>query len=1009
MKLIRQVRRQTTPQTRPTDPDTETTAREWELMAAKRNQRIDKDALKQWMSGRWLACLSETCGIDPSRMTGQHGPCPNPNCPDGPGKDRFRAYGDAEQTGGSICNKCDSCGDGFAYIQKHHSTDFVGALRKVNDWAISRGFSSPPGSSPSAAAVSRQPVADVPAGPAKPDVDKVAEARQQFGLQPFDKTNPLHIAAVTAFCDAKDGIKPQDVVEAGCHVGKHYDGSIVLAFPAYRTAALDSAVHAWVLYRVNGSRFPEHTNKDGKKTGERKCHIVNNRKTGDGLVIVGGRERFASALNVISCEGLTDAMSIAGLLPKEYSVTSNIMGANKEEKFWNGPSGPDPTNYAGKTVICIPDNDPSRQGLISSRLKAAAIANHAREVYVAELPAKYKDARDYVADGNRFEQLTDLFETMVQVSAPVSSDPKAVATTAGDSASATECGIDEIELSFDEHSMNEDAIAALARHDKNIFQFCGGLAQISDTFGDDGLLRQRVEKLHPRTVRERISRSVRVFQFAETEDGSQKKQYKPLPKSFDAVAFRGNYPESIRRIDRVVTSPVLLRDGSILQRAGYDPESRLFADFSDRFPEISSTPSATAVRESVRLMTGLYDDFPFSSEIGVSVTIAGALTPLAREAYLGPTGPLFLFSANVRGSGKSTLADIGSIIVTGRAAVRQILPADSEETRKVLIIAAEAKDAILLWDNIPGRFGNHVIDAILTAEVFRERRLRHSEMIESRLVTTFYATANSPIIGADTARRVCEAKLDCQDEHPEDRSNFKIADIKKHVRMNRPAYLSACLTILRGYFAAGRPDQHLRPWGSYEGWSDVVRNAVVWAGLADPGDSRTSIRETADSEAECLRQVIDAFQEADPSGEGLMASDLIKIAKGDMYGTPQYIQQQMSEALEGLCGDQLNRINSHRVGHKLRGFRRRVVDGRMIDIHPTKKKNNYWSVQSSGGHGGLGGHVNRVSRENKNIDTSHDTPPYRGSENTSATSAMSADHPPTSSSVDVDWAAGAFS
>lgn len=34
----------------------------------------------------------------------------------------------------------------------------------------------------------------------------------------------------------------------------------------------------------------------------------------------------------------------------------------------------------------------------------------------------------------------------------------------------------------------------------------------------------------------------------------------------------------------------------------------------------------------------------------------------------------------------------------------------------------------------------------------------------------------------------------------------------------------------------GRPDDSARlpPWGSYEPWSDLIRGAIVWAGMPDP-------------------------------------------------------------------------------------------------------------------------------------------------------------------------------
>jgi putative DNA primase/helicase len=55
---------------------------------------------------------------------------------------------------------------------------------------------------------------------------------------------------------------------------------------------------------------------------------------------------------------------------------------------------------------------------------------------------------------------------------------------------------------------------------------------------------------------------------------------------------------------------------------------------------------------------------------------------------------------------------------------------------------------------------------------------------------------------------------------------------------SRAQLVAAGLTVLRGYSAAGRPDMRLPPWGSFEGWSKLVRGALVWAGEADPGETR---------------------------------------------------------------------------------------------------------------------------------------------------------------------------
>jgi hypothetical protein len=131
----------------------------------------------------------------------------------------------------------------------------------------------------------------------------------------------------------------------------------------------------------------------------------------------------------------------------------------------------------------------------------------------------------------------------------------------------------------------------------------------------------------------------------------------------------GTWP-GIRPIRGIVTSPVLRADGSILQSQGYDADSGLYVDLTEVFPPITSAPTADDSRKAVALLFDLVADFPFRDEACRSGWLASLLTPLAREAYRGCTGPLFLFDANVRGSGKSLLADVNRLIVTGREATR---------------------------------------------------------------------------------------------------------------------------------------------------------------------------------------------------------------------------------------------------------------------------------------------------------------------------------------------------
>ena len=66
-------------------------------------------------------------------------------------------------------------------------------------------------------------------------------------------------------------------------------------------------------------------------------------------------------------------------------------------------------------------------------------------------------------------------------------------------------------------------------------------------------------------------------------------------------------------------------------------------------------------------------------------------------------------------------------------------------------------------------------------------------------------------------------------------------DLPNWIREHHRRLLCAALTILSAFCKAGRPAQRLKPWGSYEGWSALIRGAIVWLGLPDPEGAREEL------------------------------------------------------------------------------------------------------------------------------------------------------------------------
>src|SRR4051812_16698226 len=172
--------------------------------------------------------------------------------------------------------------------------------------------------------------------------------------------------------------------------------------------------------------------------------------------------------------------------------------------------------------------------------------------------------------------------------------------------------------------------------------------------------------------------------------------------------------------------------------------------------------------------------------------------------------------------------------------------------------------------------------------------------------------------------------METMEERPELRTGLKYPDLRAHVRANRGPLLSAALTILRGWFAAGRPRHDLAPWGSFEGWSGVVREAVVFAGLPDPGETRLALQTTADRDAMMMSAMIEALERMDPDRKGVTAAGIIDAVRRPGDRPPEWFED-LKSAVEELCG----KLDGRVLGYRFRAFARRNFGGRMIDRAPS--------------------------------------------------------------------------
>lgn len=636
-------------------------------------------------------------------------------------------------------------------------------------------------------------------------------------------------------------------------------------------------------------------------------------------------------IHIVEGEKDVDRLVSVGLL-----ATCNAGGAGK----WGKLS--DDSALYGRRVVIIADKDAA--GRTHAADVAMRLQNRAREVRVLELPGDGKDASDWFDAGGNVEQLRTLVDNT-----PNHRPQEQAADEPGEAPDRP-----SIVMHTDEHSVVSEAIAAL-KADPDLYQRGGALVRVVRFQQSTDHIERcegslTIQALPAASLRERMTRFA-VFQ--RVDRCNHVIPAHPAAWLVSAVEARAEWA-GIRYLKGVSDAPILRPDGSIQQTPGYDERTGVLFEPAPgaSFPPVHEEVNIEDADAALNTLLDVVRDFPFESEEHQAAWLAALLTPLARFAFTGPS-PLFLIDANIQGAGKGLLAQTIGHIVLGREMPVSSYSHDSDEMRKKLTAIAIAGDRMILFDNLEGSFGNDALDRALTSTRWKDRILGKSEEVEFPLFPAWFATGNNVQVAADTLRRVIHIRLDCPEEHPEDRSGFVHDNLLAWVDGNRGRLLAAALTILSAFLKRGHKSKDLRPFGSFEGWSSVVREAVVWVGLPDPCRTRTKLAESADTTGDALGQLIAAWRQYDSSERGVVVSDMLRELYPSSHGSPSSDDASvaMRAALENLVNCPPGKVPSARqVGNKLRKFRRRVVEGLFLDVAPGRNnQGKVWRLDGTGG------------------------------------------------------------
>ncbi len=457
----------------------------------------------------------------------------------------------------------------------------------------------------------------------------------------------------------------------------------------------------------------------------------------------------------------------------------------------------------------------------------------------------------------------------------------------------------------------EDALAALEAANDPPFLFRRGGALVRVTL-ENSLRAEALGAVALKGVLDRVADFVKITERAvKDEEGKSEivREVKPARPPMDIAPDLLARPElPFPKLNALASTPVYARDGALIATEGFHAGSGVLL----RLDDLEGVRTDLPAPEALELLTvDVLGDFPFTNDAGRAHALAMFLQPFVRDMIDGPT-PMYLIEAPTRGTGKGLLGNAAAHIVSGVPAPVMFKPRDGDELEKRITAALLEGSRLILLDNVV-ELGGEALAAALTATIWQGRVLGASKMARVPNDATWIATGNNVVLDDDMPRRVVPIRLDPGVERPEERQGFRHPDLIAWVRQNRSRLVSACLSLVEAWKAAGMPKGSAKPLGTYESWTGIIGGILEVAGVPGFLGGREYLYGESNREpqewARLLRCVSETYGE-----RAVTARDVFEI-------------MQRETLLLDLWGGRKELSAQQRVGRALGNHRDRVFGG----------------------------------------------------------------------------------
>lgn len=399
---------------------------------------------------------------------------------------------------------------------------------------------------------------------------------------------------------------------------------------------------------------------------------------------------------------------------------------------------------------------------------------------------------------------------------------------------------------------------------------------------------------------------------------------------FDATS----YPH-LPVLNGLARQPYLRPDGSLMTAAGYDTATGMFGVFDAREFSVPEKPTRAQAETALILLKDLLVEFKFASESDLAAALVAMLTAAIRSSL--NLAPMFHVRAHMVGSGKSYLCELITAFATPQRGTPTTFPADDEECRKSLLAELLRAPAVIEFDNLTSDLVAHKsLCTVLTSEFMSGRILGVSKTATVSTRALFLSSGNNVGPVHDMIRRCITIRLDPGCEMPAAR-NFTRPDLVRDVLRERGRYVSAALTIVRAWIAAGKPKTNCKSLASYGDWSDLCRQPLLWLGCADPTVSMFEAM-LDDPDRETLARLLTAWFSVFGKTPTMVRDAVKQALPFDDANT------ELREVLRDIA-DERGEINRRKLGWWIRRHAGRIVNGKRFVRASGNRSAEAWQIE----------------------------------------------------------------